>query len=157
MGLLLLLDSIRENLEIARRLYPNDTKLQQLEREECNTDNLSPWPGVASAAEKMNHDEFMRRFCNSLRSPTSGARVSKTSSFLRAERWNGPLLQAFKHFVAEHVSFDSDPDQGHGALSRHLKPDDRILPLGGIQAASPSGGPHIGDPRQGSRAPADLN
>jgi hypothetical protein len=79
------------------------------------------------------------------------------TSFLRAERWNGPLLQAFKHFVAEHVSFDSDPDQGHGALSRHLKPDDRILPLGGIQAASPSGGPHIGDPRQGSRAPADLN
>jgi hypothetical protein len=80
MGLLLLLDSIRENLEIARRLYPNDTKLQQLEREECNTDNLSHWPGVASAAEKMNHDEFMRRFCNSLRSPTSGARVSKTSA-----------------------------------------------------------------------------
>jgi hypothetical protein len=79
------------------------------------------------------------------------------TSFLRAERWNGPLLQAFKHFVAEHVRFDSDPDQGHGALSRHLKPDDRILPLGGIQAASPSGGPHIGDPRQGSRAPADLN
>jgi hypothetical protein len=81
----------------------------------------------------MNHDEFMRRFCNSLRSPTSGARVSKTSSFLRAERWNGPLLQAFKHFVAEHVRFDSDPDQGHGALSRHLKPDDRILPLGAFK------------------------
>jgi hypothetical protein len=55
------------------------------------------------------------------------------TSFLRAERWNGPLLQAFKHFVAEHVSFDSDPDQGHGALSRHLKPDDRILPLGAFK------------------------
>ncbi|MEA2759171.1 MAG: hypothetical protein QOH65_1784 [Methylobacteriaceae bacterium] len=152
----------RENLEIARGLYPNDSKLQQLEREECNTDNLSPWPGVANAGEKMNHDEFMRRLLQlspiaderrsrleeigqsyltsvrrmdletralSIASYEDGGLEKVFTSFLRAERWNGPLLQAFKHFVAEHVRFDSDPDQGHGALSRHLKPDDRILPL----------------------------
>jgi hypothetical protein len=51
----------RENLEIARKLHPDDDKLRQLEREECNTSNLSPWPGVAEVGEKMNHDEFMRR------------------------------------------------------------------------------------------------
>jgi DNA-binding phage protein len=51
----------RENLLQARALLPNDEKLQQLAREEMDTDNLSPWPGVASPAEKMNHDEFMRR------------------------------------------------------------------------------------------------
>ncbi len=51
----------RENLQIARRLYPDDVNLRQLEREECGTDNLSPWPGVATAGEKMDHDEFMRR------------------------------------------------------------------------------------------------
>jgi hypothetical protein len=51
----------RENLEIARKLYPEDIKLQQLEREECNTANLSPWPGVATDGEAMNHDEYMRR------------------------------------------------------------------------------------------------
>ncbi|MGD0429609.1 MAG: hypothetical protein ABSA58_00835, partial [Acetobacteraceae bacterium] len=38
-------------------------------------------------------------------------------------------LKAFRHFLSEHIRFDSDPDEGHGALSRHLRPDDRILPL----------------------------
>ena len=51
----------RENLKIARALYPDDEKLKHLEREECDTDNLSPWPGVAEIGEKMNHDEYMRR------------------------------------------------------------------------------------------------
>src|SRR5262249_34332107 len=51
----------RENLEIARNLYPDDDRLLQLDLGERNTDNLSPWPGVAAVGEKMNHDEFMRR------------------------------------------------------------------------------------------------
>jgi hypothetical protein len=51
----------RENLEIACSLYPDDPLLKQLDRGERNTDNLSPWPGVAAAGEIMNHDEFMRR------------------------------------------------------------------------------------------------
>src|SRR5262249_2048497 len=52
---------VRENLEIARNLYPDDDRLRQLDQGERNTDNLSPWPGVATIGEKMNHDEFMRR------------------------------------------------------------------------------------------------
>ena len=51
----------RENLEIARALHPDDPKLAELWEGECDTDNLSPWPGVAAAGERMNHDEFMRR------------------------------------------------------------------------------------------------
>jgi hypothetical protein len=51
----------RENLEIARSVWPDDLGLARLYEEECNTDNLSPWPGVADAGEKLNHDEFMRR------------------------------------------------------------------------------------------------
>lgn len=51
----------RENLEIARTLYPADRLLRQLAQEECNTDNLSPWPRVANTGEKLNHDEFMKR------------------------------------------------------------------------------------------------
>ena len=50
-------------------------------------------------------------------------------AILTAPKWNGPLLRAFKHFLSEHIRFDSDPEQGHGALCRHLTPDDRILPL----------------------------
>jgi len=42
---------------------------------------------------------------------------------------DNPALRAFRHFLTEHIRFDSDPDEGHGALSRHLRPDDRILPL----------------------------
>jgi hypothetical protein len=51
----------RENIEIACHFYLDDLRLRLLVQEECNTDDLSPWPGVASTGEKINHDEFMRR------------------------------------------------------------------------------------------------
>jgi len=51
----------RENLEIACAQNPADPKLAELWDGECDTDNLSPWPGVAAPGERMNHDEFMRR------------------------------------------------------------------------------------------------
>lgn len=51
----------RENLEIACRLYPEDRLLQKLREGECDTDNLSPWPGVSDILERLDHDEFMRR------------------------------------------------------------------------------------------------
>ena len=152
----------RECLEIAREMYPEDERLLQLDHGERNTDNLSPWPGVAAAGEKMNHDEFMRRTLELAKIPEIGRIVLsdignkylKTvraidphiralalatyedgglervfRAILTAPHWNGPLQQAFKHFLAEHIRFDSDPDQGHGALCRHLTPDDRVLPL----------------------------
>ena len=152
----------RESLEIARKLYPDDDKLVELDSGERNTDNLSPWPGVAAAGERMNHDEFMRRTLELRKIPADRQRnlaalgqayLSKTRTMdvnsramalasyedgglervfraiLTAPKWNGPLLQAFKHFLSEHIRFDSDPGQGHGALCRHLAPDDRILPL----------------------------
>lgn len=51
----------RESLEVARARHPGDAKLAELWEGECDTDNLSPWPGIAAAGERMNHDEFMRR------------------------------------------------------------------------------------------------
>jgi hypothetical protein len=152
----------RESLQIARAEFPEDEKLVQLEQEECNTSNLSPWPGVALPGEKMNHDEFMRRtlmlqtlpadvqaradaageaYLATTRSLDPMSRALSISSYedggleavfraiLRFEAWNGDLLRAFSHFLIEHVRFDSDPEAGHGALSRHLAPDDRVLPL----------------------------
>jgi hypothetical protein len=147
----------RESLEVARRLYPDDEKLIQLEAAECNTDNLSPWPGVVHAGEKVNHDEFMRRLLllspvDELRSHTLNqigqaylritramdlqARAGSIASYedgglervfgamLRSQHWQDPALQAFRHFLVEHIRFDSDEEQGHGALSRHLIVDD---------------------------------
>jgi hypothetical protein len=152
----------RECLEIARDMYPDDERLLQLDHGERNTNNLSPWPGVAAAGEKMNHDEFMRRTLKLTKIPEIGRiflsdignRYLKTvraidpkiralalatyedgglervfQAILTAPSWNGPLQQSFKHFLAEHIRFDSDPDQGHGALCRHLTPDDRVLPV----------------------------
>ena len=152
----------RENLEIARSLHPDDDMLRQLEKEECDTSNLSPWPGVAEAGERMNHDEFMLRllklspiadskrialdgigqsYLDATRSVSPAARALSIASYedgglerlfkaiLQSGHWTGPLLQAFRHFLTEHIRFDSDPEQGHGALSRHLAPDDRVLPL----------------------------
>ena len=62
-GLLLFLDPVpREFGEIARaRALPPTSKLADLWDGECNTANLSPWPGIAATGERMNHDEFMRR------------------------------------------------------------------------------------------------
>jgi hypothetical protein len=152
----------RECLEIARNLYPDDQQLLELDRGERDTDNLSPWPGVASVGERMHHDEFMRRtlaltaipeerrlklqaigqsYLTKVRAIAPNSRALALASYedgglesvfrsiLTAQHWEGPLLQAFKHFLAEHIRFDSDPDQGHGALCRHLPPDDRVLPL----------------------------
>ena len=152
----------RENLEVARNLYPDDDRLRQLDQGERDTDNLSPWPGVAAIGERMNHDEFMRRtltlttisesrrrdlaalgqaYLTKIRAMENDSRASAIASYedgglervfraiLKAPHWSNPLLQAFRHFLAEHIRFDSDPEQGHGALCRHLKPDDRVLPL----------------------------
>jgi hypothetical protein len=152
----------RENLEIARELYPDDIQLQQLDYGERDTDNLSPWPGVADSGERMNHDEFMNRtlkltiiaksrrrrldvigqsFLANVRAIDKTSRALSIASYedgglervfqsmLKAGDWEEPLLQAFRHFLSEHIRFDSDPEQGHGALCRHLTPDDRVLPL----------------------------
>jgi hypothetical protein len=153
----------RESLQAARKLYPDDERLWQLEEAECNTDNLSPWPGVAHAGEKIDHDEFMRRllalspiddvrrdaldmigqeYLRTTRAMKFEARAGAIASYedgglervfraiLTCKHWGSPALQAFRHFLTEHIRFDSDSDQGHGALSRHLVRDDsQISPL----------------------------
>ena len=152
----------RENLETARHLYPFDESLAELELGECNTDNLSPWPGVAKAGEAMNHDEFMRRALNlsplcdrkrqaldaiglrylatvrrfdeetrarSIASYEDGGLERVFSAMLTAPDWNNATLQAFHHFLVEHIRFDHDPKQGHGALARHLGVGAEVEPL----------------------------
>jgi hypothetical protein len=149
----------RENLEIAFRLHPDDEQLRSLVREECNTANLSPWPGVAAPNEKLNHDLFMKRVLSlspidprvqstieaagchyltktrqvadetramSISSYEDGGLESVFRAILRAKNWDTPLLRGFRHFLVKHIDFDSDPSQGHGALVRHILPDDRI-------------------------------
>lgn len=152
----------REHLLVARRLLPDDEKLQDLERGECDTDNLLPWPGVAAPGEALNHDEFMRRllalspiaderrqdfeirgqsYLDSTRAMDDETRAMSIASYedgglehtfeamLRMPDYANPALAAFRHFLSEHIRFDSNPDEGHGALARHLNPDDRIKPL----------------------------
>jgi hypothetical protein len=150
----------RENLEIARALHPEDPKLAELCDGECDTDNLSPWPGIAEPRERMNHDEFMRRllafhaagsdrrltetglaYLEKTRRIDDPARAASIASYedtglsrvfaamLRAPHWYGRGQRAFRFFLEEHIRFDSDDGAGHGSLSRHLAPDDRILPL----------------------------
>jgi hypothetical protein len=152
----------RESLMASCELFPGDERLILLREGECDTDNLSPFHGIAAAGERMNHDEFMRRVAQQTLAPAAdvlrikalGARylsatrqaspLAKAQSIasyedggleqvftaiLRAPDWRHASLQAFRHFLVEHIRFDSDPDAGHGALSRHMVPDDRIAPL----------------------------
>ena len=152
----------RESLMIACALFPQDELLARLREGECDTDNLSPFPNIAEAGEKMNHDEYMRRVlvlsgldrANTDRIEQVGqAYLAKTRvlderaravgiatyedgglervfrAMLSAPDWQTPALQAFRHFLVEHIRFDSDDEAGHGALSRHLPADDSTLPL----------------------------
>ncbi len=152
----------RENLEVALSFYPNDERLQELDRGERDTDNLSPWPGVAAPGEKLHHEEFMRRTLTltpipearkraleamgaaylkkvramdkmtkaiSLAAYEDGGLEAVFRSIVKAKHWDGELLAAFRHFLVGHIALDSDPEAGHGALCRHIIPDDRILPL----------------------------
>ena len=152
----------RENLVAARTLHPADEQLLELEEGECDTDNLSPWPGVAQPGERMHHDEFMRRsialapitpakeqlfshlgaeYLKAMRGMEQTTKAMSIASYedggleavftamLRMPDWPNPALKAFRHFLSEHIRFDSDPNGGHGALARHLAPDDRIEPL----------------------------
>lgn len=65
----------------------------------------------------------------SIASYEDGGLEATFRAMLTAPAWSTPLLRAFQHFLVEHIRFDSDPDAGHGALSRHLQPDDRITAL----------------------------
>lgn len=152
----------RENVEIARRLYPDDKRLEALDRGERDTDNLSPCRGVAEAGERINHDEFMRRaltleaidelrrrrlsvlgaaYLDKVRAADDATRALSLPTYedgglervfrsiLRARRWDGPLLGAFKHFLAGHIALDGDTVEGHGSLCRHLPPNAQVFDL----------------------------
>ena len=62
----------------------------------------------------------------SIASYEDGGLEAVFTAMLTMPDWPSPALKAFRHFLSEHIRFDSDADAGHGALARHLQPDDRI-------------------------------
>ena len=148
-----------EAVHIACDLYPSDPKLIELRQGECDTDNLSPYPGVAKPGERMDHDEFMRRTVamSSLDRDTRNRIESLGRAYLAEVRQFDPVTRAMslssyedggleKVFGAMLTANDWDEpslgafrhflvehiklDSGeHGGLCRHLVADDRILPL----------------------------
>jgi hypothetical protein len=97
----------RENLEIACRLNPTDRKLEALYREECNTANLSPWPGIAQTGEVMNHDEFIGRLLMLQPMTDTEAIECRGSSYL-----------AFVRQTPDHVRAKSIASYEDGGLAR---------------------------------------
>ena len=148
-----------EAVHIACELHSSDPNLMQLRSGECDTDNLSPYPGIAGAGERMNHDEFMRRvvaaatldqrerdrvdglgrtYLDEVRRLDPKTRAMSLSSYE-----DGGLEKVFRAML---LAPDWDEpslgafrhflvehirlDSGeHGSLCRHLVADDRILPL----------------------------
>ncbi|HTR11806.1 MAG TPA: hypothetical protein VMI72_00785 [Roseiarcus sp.] len=144
---------------IACELYPSDPKLIELRQGECDTDNLSPYPGIAEPGEKMNHDEFMRRtVAMSSLDPDERNRIESLGrAYLAEVNQYDAVTRAMslssyedggleKVFGAMLTAKDwNEPSLGafrhflvehikldsgeHGGLCRHLVADDRILPL----------------------------
>jgi hypothetical protein len=83
-------------VHIACDLYPSDQSLMALREGECDTDNLSPYPGIAERGEKMNHDEFMRRIIESASlDPAARERVDNLGREYLVEVGRGnPLTRA---------------------------------------------------------------
>jgi len=146
-------------VHIACDLYPSDQQLIELRKGECDTDNLSPYPGIAEKGEKMDHDEFMRRTMNmaSLDKATK-ARIDElgreylekvapadrmTRAMSLSSYEDGGLETVFEAMLTapdwdepslgafKHFLVEHIKlDSGeHGGLCRHLVADDRILPL----------------------------
>jgi hypothetical protein len=148
-----------ECVDIACDLYPTDANLIALREGECDTDNLSPYPGIAKSGERMNHDEFMRRvFVMATLDPAEQERVEQLGrSYLAEVHQHDPLVRAMSlssyedggletvfRAILEARDWDSPAlgafrhflvehirlDGGeHGGLCRHLVADDRIAPL----------------------------
>ena len=146
-------------VHIACDLFPSDQKLIELREGECDTNNLSPYPGIAEKGERMNHDEFMRRVVESAsldqatrdRVDNLGreylAEVSRMDPLTRAMSLSsyedGGLETVFRAMLT--APDWNEPSLGafrhflvehikldsgeHGSLCRHLVADDRILPL----------------------------
>jgi hypothetical protein len=83
--------------------------------------------GAAYLAECRGVDRLARAL--SISSYEDGGLEAVFTAILSAPNWTGTALLAFRHFLTEHIRFDSDVETGHGALGRSLVPDDRILPL----------------------------
>ncbi len=149
----------RENLEVACRLHPGDAKLQQLHREECNTDNLSPWPVLSLPGERLDHDEFVKRLIYFYLNDRSELVDRLGAAYLAAVRnmdaetraksiasyEDGGLSRVFQAMLrapcwqgAGQQAFRFFLEQhirfdldadGHGSLARHIVPDASVLPL----------------------------
>ena len=148
-----------EAVHIACELYPSDRKLIELREGECDTDNLSPYPGIAEEGERMNHDEFMRRIVamSSLDQHTKDKLESLGQAYLAKTRTMDAVTRAMSLSSYEDGGLETvfeailkapdwnEPSLGafrhflvehikldsgeHGGLCRHLVADDRILPL----------------------------
>jgi hypothetical protein len=49
------------------------------------------------------------------------------TAMLKAPKWGGEAQQAFRHFLEQHILFDTDDENGHGSLSRHLSISDKLI------------------------------
>ncbi len=146
-------------VDIACDLYPTDANLMALRDGECDTDNLSPYPGIAEVGERMNHDEFMWRVCVMTAIESSEqervkqlgllylTEVSTHDALTRAmslSSYEDGGLETVFRAILQAPSWNTLAlgafrhflvehirlDSGeHGGLCRHLVADERIAPL----------------------------
>lgn len=112
---------------VGEKLNHDEFMRRLLEFQPIGRDRTLTRVGETYLAETRSLDDITR--ATSIASYEDGGLSRVFDAMLRAPDWHGAGPAAFKFFLEEHIRFDTDDDGGHGALSRHLTPDDRILPL----------------------------
>jgi len=83
--------------------------------------------GISYLATVRSMEDAAR--AKSIASYEDGGLFRVFSAMLRARSWEGEGQRAFRHFLEQHIKFDSAETYGHGALSRHIPVDESVAPL----------------------------
>ncbi len=114
-------------------------KGERLDHDEYMRRALCLTPRTATKAHMF--DAIGHRYLAATRCQPPAARAASLASYedgglervframLTFRHWDSDLLRAFRHFLRMHVQFDGSSETSHGALCRHIKVDDGVLPL----------------------------
>lgn len=141
-----------EALRIALKLYPENENLQEMARGELQTNNLSfgDYQAKGDHADYLGHflekmevpkhltilGDLYQAACRELDDKTRAMSIFSREEelsgiferILKAKDWSTSELTAFRHYLEQHIAFDSNKG-GHHDLTKEFPIDDSVKPF----------------------------